>query len=100
MNKRKCFITHCEECNAFNLFYKGVQIHVSFKSLQFILSGIYQYDNLDERIKSEKLFRIKIDPVFLAIDNNDYNWFKEEVENAVMQKLSIQRFNIYNYLNN
>ncbi|MBK8944008.1 MAG: hypothetical protein IPM32_01950 [Ignavibacteriae bacterium] len=75
-------------------------MHINFKTLQYMLTILYQYDNLNDKIRKEKPFRIKIYPILLTVNNEDYIQFKEEVEKAVTKYLIIPQFNNYNYLNN
>jgi len=95
-----CKIRKCSHCNSFNLDYKLIRIHVDYETLQFILTTLYQYDLLCEETKKEKPFRIKIDPVLITVNFDDYTQFKEEVEKIVLEKLNIPKFNIFNYSNN
>ncbi|MBK7106230.1 MAG: hypothetical protein IPH62_13185 [Ignavibacteriae bacterium] len=75
-------------------------MHISFKSMQHIISILYQYDCSDEKTKLEKPFRIKIEPVVLTVKNSDYIEFKSILENAIIENYNLPDFTHYKIFTN
>ncbi|PID62153.1 MAG: hypothetical protein CR986_02150 [Ignavibacteriae bacterium] len=95
-----CRISQCEHCCGYNLDYKFLRIHINKEILVGILSVLYQYDLIDESVKLEKPFRIKIDPILLTVEPKDYEKFKEEVENMVTELLTLPEITEFYYSKN
>ena len=87
-----CIISKCNHCNSYNLDYRNVRVKLDFQSLIQILSVAYQYDQIDDFVKQDKPFKIKLGAALLTICPKEYAEFKEVVEQAVLDNTELTQF--------
>ena len=95
-----CIIAKCSHCNSYYLDYKNVRIKLEFQAMVQLLSVAYQYDQIDDYLKKDKPFKIKLGAALLTICPKDYAEFKKVVEDAVLANTELFQIEPQNIFTN